>query len=159
MDSVVSGSDSEDCFPCTPPEILEVAQTATLQLLPKKSRDKYEKEYEIFKTWCRQKKVKQVSENVLLAYFSGHAKNMKSSSLWSKYSMLKSTLAIKENVDIKYPKLIAFLKRQAVGYRPKKSATFTRENINVFLLEAPDETFLMTKVKNIKCFRFYINKY
>ncbi|KAK4886064.1 hypothetical protein RN001_002335 [Aquatica leii] len=60
--------------------------------------------------------------------------------------MLKSTLNLKHNVDIsKYCKLIAYLKKQNVGYQPKKSSIFTKENIENFLKNAPFE-FLPHKV-------------
>ncbi|KAJ8917569.1 hypothetical protein NQ315_000052 [Exocentrus adspersus] len=52
--------------------------------------------------------------------------------------MLRTCINIKQNTDIKYRKLIAFLKRQASGYKPKKSLTFER-GVNKFLAEAPNE--------------------
>lgn len=50
-------------------------------------------------------------------------------------------------MDIKYPKLIAFLKRQNQGYKPNKAKTFSREEVNKFLLEAPDNNYLLMKVR------------
>lgn len=142
-------SDSElEEFSATPPEVAEIAKQASLNLLPEKSREKYEQEFRLFMEWCQNKKVNSITENVVLAYFSEKSKVLKSSTLWSKYSMLRATLAVKRNVEIKYPKLIAFLKRQSAGYRAKKSQTLTRDDINKFLLEAPDETYLMMKVQN-----------
>ncbi|XP_008194853.1 uncharacterized protein LOC100142506 isoform X2 [Tribolium castaneum] len=61
--------------------------------------------------------------------------------------MLKTTIFVNENIDIsKFVKLRAFLKRQNAGYKPKKSNTFSRERINQFLEEAPDEKYLLMKV-------------
>lgn len=137
-------SDSE--IENTPPEIREAANEATYNTLPEKSKDKYIREYNLFKEWSSKNNVKNASENSILAYFYEKSKVLKSSSLWSKYSMLRTTLIMKNNVDIKYPKLIAFLKRQADGYKPKKSETFTREDINKFLCEAPDNEYLLMKV-------------
>lgn len=72
---------------------------------------------------------------------------MKSSTLWANYSMLKATLSIRHNVDIsKYLKLRALLKRQADGYKLKKSKILTKEQINKFIQEAPDKECLMIKV-------------
>lgn len=130
----------------TPPDIREEANAATLDLLPEKSKQKYLQVYSAFKQWCIQKTVRKTNETVVLAYFYELSKVYKSSTLWSKFSMLKSTLAVKENIDIKYPKLIAFLKRQAVGYRAQKSQTFTREDVHKFLLEASDNQYLLMKV-------------
>lgn len=130
----------------TPPDVREEANAATLDLLPEKSKEKYLQVYSAFKQWCNQKTVRKTNETVVLAYFYELSKVYKSSTLWSKFSMLKASLAVKENIDIKYPKLIAFLKRQAVGYRPQKSQTFTREDVHTFLLEASDNEYLLMKV-------------
>ena len=62
--------------------------------------------------------------------------------------MLKSTLNVKENVNIaKFPKLIPYLKNKSTGYSPKKSKILTEE-IETFLEEAPDNRFLIEKVGN-----------
>jgi hypothetical protein len=62
--------------------------------------------------------------------------------------MLRATLIIKQYVDIsKYPKLIAFLKKQSVGYEAKQSKTFTKEHIFQFFNTASDEEYLLIKVK------------
>jgi len=132
-----------------PEEILEAAQTATLSLLPKKSLHIYEKEYECFKKWCSAKKVKKrpICEEVVLAYISEKSERLKSSSLWSKYSMLKSTLSVKEGIDIsKYMKLKAYLKMKSSGYKAKKANVFTRQEVNTFIIEADDEKYLVMKV-------------
>lgn len=131
----------------TPPDISNIAKEITLDLLPRKSRELYEKKYEEFMKWRSEKRVHKISENVLLAYFGQKAKVMKSSSLWSTYSMLKATIKLKNDIDIKtFYKLTAFLKRESVGYKPKKSKTLSHHNISKFLLEAHDSEFLMKKV-------------
>lgn len=62
-------------------------------------------------------------------------------------AMLKSILNIKHNINIEtYTKLIAFLKRTKDGYVPKKSKTLEIEEIEKFIKEAPNETYLMMKV-------------
>jgi uncharacterized protein len=43
-------------------------------------------------------------------------------------------------------KVVAFLKRNAVGYEPTKSKVLSREEINTFLSNAEDETYLLIKV-------------
>jgi hypothetical protein len=132
---------------CTPPELREAAENASISLLPEKSKEIYLKAYQDFKDWCFTKGTVKVSENVLLVYFQEHSQNKKASSLWAKFSMLKSTLALKENIDVsKYFKVIAFLKRQNTSYTPKKSAVFSKKEITIFLKEAPDEMFLVAKV-------------
>ncbi|KAJ3661761.1 hypothetical protein Zmor_006146 [Zophobas morio] len=138
----------EDTSVCTPPEIRKEASNVQCdQLLPQKSKEFYLKVYAQFKDWCKIKKVAKVSENVLLVYMEEKAKNKKASSLWATFSMLKQTLKLKENVDIsKYYKVIAFLKRKNDSYTPKKAAVFEKHQITKFILEAPDEIFLSSKV-------------
>ena len=53
---------------CTPSEIAEIAKSVALNLLPEKSRDKYEIRYERFRKWCDSKETKNISENILLAF-------------------------------------------------------------------------------------------
>lgn len=84
---------------------------------------------------------------------------MCSSSLWSKYSMVKSMLMVNENVDIsRYLKVRAFLKKQSVGYESKKAKTLSREEIIKFIKEAPDQSYLLAKVI-IQSYRFKFTKY
>ena len=130
-----------------PGDILEAANLANLQLLPEKSRSRYEKQFQHFESWCDSKKVKSLKEEVFLAYFSDMSKLWKPNTLWSRYSMLKSVLKVKKDLDIsKYYKITAYIKRQNVGFRPKKSRIFTQEEIRKFLTEAPDEVYLLIKV-------------
>lgn len=130
-------------------EIEEAANAASHNLLPVKSQQRYMETYNIFKNWCHEKKSDVITEKVLLAYFLNRSTKLKSpSSLWSEYSMLKSTIFINDNEDIsKYPKLKAFLKRKNDGYKPKKSSIFSRDDMNKFLIEAPDITHLLMKVQ------------
>ncbi|KAJ8916918.1 hypothetical protein NQ315_013388 [Exocentrus adspersus] len=121
-------------------DILKAAQEASSSLLPAKSKEKYQKVYEKFCQWRITKNVQKTDENVIPAYFFEKAKALKASSLWSTYSMLKSTLQINENMDIsQYKKLVAFLKRQNDPYEAKKS------NFD-YGKQAPDDKFLLMKV-------------
>lgn len=133
--------------------IEEAAAKIVVDLLPEKSRKVYEKCFKEFCDWCLMKQIDEIhSESVLLVYFAEKAKHCKASTLWSCYSMIKASLGVKNNVDIsKYSRLLAFLKKQNVGYHPKKSRILTREQIDRFLKEAPDEKFLMVKVNLKKC--------
>lgn len=125
---------------------LEAAKVSA-ELLPRKSCERYENEYRLFCKWRQQKEVNTVSDDTLLVYLSEKAKSMKASTLWSRFSMLKSCLAVKENVNVSnLPKSIAFLKRQSVGYTPKKSKVLTADQVAKFILEAPDEKWLLTKI-------------
>ena len=84
----------------TPPEIMEIAKEVTLELLPQKSREVYECAYNRFIQWCTEMNVKTYTESVLLTYFANLSATIKSSSLWSMYSMLRSTLNLKNGIEI-----------------------------------------------------------
>jgi hypothetical protein len=134
-----------------PLEIIEAASSAVLNLLPNKSRKLYVAAYNRFREWCVEKKARIYTENVLLAYFSEKSKDYKSSTLWAQYSMIRSSLIVNTNIDIsKYPKLMAFLKRNSDGYQAKKSKVLTRDQMEIFLSEANDNEYLMIKVKSYK---------
>ncbi|KAJ8979160.1 hypothetical protein NQ317_006352 [Molorchus minor] len=112
--------------------------------------DEYEKCYSEFKDWCDKQNVKTMSENILLAYLMQQSKVVKSSTLWSIYSMLKCLLNIREGIDVrKFLKLVPFLERKAVGYQAKKLKVFTREQIDSFIKEANDNKYLMLKVMEL----------
>ncbi|KAJ3661564.1 hypothetical protein Zmor_005955 [Zophobas morio] len=130
-----------------PKDILECAKEVSLNLLPQKSREIYESAYQRFVEWCKEKAVQIYSEDILMVYFANLAKKVKPSTLWSQYSMLRSTLDIKNGVNIsKYSKLRAFLKRQNEGYTPKKAPVFKKEQVDRFLHTAPDNLYLLMKV-------------
>lgn len=130
-----------------PPEILVEADEAVLGLIPSKSKDRYEKEFSSWEVWMKEKKVTVINETVLLAYFSEKSKTYQCSSLWAKYSMIKKMLLIKKNVDIsKYCKLVSFLKSKSIGHESKKANVLSKENVIKFMTEAPDDTYLLTKV-------------
>jgi hypothetical protein len=63
---------------CTAPEIGEAANVAIQNLLPTKSRKHYEVVYEKFVQWCKDKNIKNYTENCLLPYFQGfsHKKSL-----------------------------------------------------------------------------------
>lgn len=135
-------------------DIDEVADLASFNLLPRKSAKRYNFAYDFFKKWCSLKKVNIVTENVMLAYMVHRSEKLKSpSSLWCEYSMLKTTITLRENVDIsKFYKLIAFLKKKNEGYTPKKSKILDQKQVMDFLKNAPDETYLLSKVNNTNIF-------
>ena len=143
-------SDISD-FQLTPPEIRNEAQIATERLLPAKLKEKYLSVYDNFLQWKANKKASSFSENVLLAYFNEMAAKYKPSTLWSQYSMLKSTIKTKNNVDLaRYVNLTAFLKRLSDGYKPKKARVLSADQVKRFLDEAPDHHYLATKVSRNK---------
>ncbi|CAG9759373.1 unnamed protein product [Ceutorhynchus assimilis] len=130
-----------------PEYIADKAKEIVLDLLPRKSRAIYHKEYDAFIEWKHENGIFVVNEDVLLNYLHEKSQTFKPSTVWSKYSMLKAVLSVKENIHIdQFPRVIAFLKRNSVGYEPKKSKVLSREEIDQFLATASDETYLLTKV-------------
>lgn len=146
------GSDFEiEDRPGTPEELVETAALASRNLLPTKSKTRYEQVYECFQQWKKDKKASSNSERVLLAYFTelSDKKNM-SSTMWAKYSMLKSTLKIHDKVDIsKYSSLSAMLKQASKSHVPKQARSFTETEIQRFLDTAPDVAWLDVKVTSL----------
>ena len=97
--------------------------------------------------WKTEKHINGIPENVMLAYFGELAQKYSSSSLWTFYSMLRSTLNINNNIEIeKYSKLRAFLKRKSHGFQAKKSKILNQQEIKSFLKDAPDQVYLDIKV-------------
>lgn len=133
-----------------PYDILEAANTVNENLLPAKSCQKYEKQFKHFENWCNNKGTKSFKEEVFLAYFADLRKSYQPNTLWSKYSMLKSVLKVNKNLDLSlYYKLTSYIKKENVGYRPKKSKIFEKDDISRFIKEAPDEIYLLIKVATI----------
>ncbi|XP_036141434.1 uncharacterized protein LOC105833640 isoform X3 [Monomorium pharaonis] len=131
-------------------DIFQTAEKTTENLLPSKSKDKYLTTYNKFMNWKAKKKFESLSENIMLTYFMELSNTHVSSTLWTIYSMLRSTLSINNNINISYYKKVrAFLKKQAIGFQTKKSKVLTIEQIKKFLDKAPDRTYLVTKVAMI----------
>jgi hypothetical protein len=133
-----------------PETILEEAEEATRQLLPAKSREHYEKVFSEFNDWKEERGVMTINEEVLISYFLNLKKRYAISSMWSKYSMLKAAIKVYKNIDIgKYSKLMAYLKNQSRGYRPKKAEVLERTHVEEFLTRACDKECLMIKVISV----------
>ena len=82
----------------------------------------------------------------LMPYFGYMNAEFKPSSLWAIYSMLRSTIGVKHNINIaNYRKLLAFLKRQSSGHKSEKSKTRTAAEVNKFIKETPNLVHLFTK--------------
>ncbi|XP_016840860.1 uncharacterized protein LOC100680302 [Nasonia vitripennis] len=114
--------------------------------LPGKSRSKYYAAYNIFSNWLKENEA-TISEETMLVYFDKYMKKYKPSSVWAHYSMIKTMIKVRENIDIStYKVLLNQLKINSSGYRSKKSEVFSGEQIKKFLEEAPDEIHLANKV-------------
>lgn len=151
LDSDIEFDCELDNRPGTPNELIEAASEANKELLPSKSKDRYQKVYDNFEEWKKSKKATSNSERVFIAYFTELATKSSPSTLWARYSMLKATMKIyADNVDIStYPSLCAFLKKKSQGYVPKKAKIFTEAEIKSFIDTAPDIAWLDLKVTSL----------
>ncbi|XP_064213494.1 uncharacterized protein LOC135266508 [Tribolium castaneum] len=128
-------------------EISNIAADAKDSLLPSKSKHLYEETYNAYRKWRSNKKIDTICEDTILAYFSSELSRYKSSSLWSKYSMLRSTINLRERIDIsKFPSVIPYLKRKGEGYKPKKSLILSKDHIDEFFRKADTKEHLFNKV-------------
>ena len=134
-------------FEVTPTDVAELAKGAFNDLLPAKSKERYELEYTKFNDYKKKIRITSSSENILMAYFTELKKKYKPSSLWNYYSMLKKTLTIKEKIDIgQYCALTSLLKKEAKGFQTKKAKVFTVAQMNKFLQEAANIQYVAHKV-------------
>lgn len=142
-------SNDDEVLNITPTSIIDAADIAEGELMPVKSRQRYERTYKEFQKQRAAKKTRSSSERMLLAYLGELANQQKKkpSTLWSYYSMLRCTLNLNEKVDIStYPKLLKFLNRKNDGYQPVKAKTFTEAEMHKFISEASDYEWLVVKV-------------
>ncbi|XP_039280998.1 uncharacterized protein LOC120350644 [Nilaparvata lugens] len=124
------------------------ANEITEDLLPTKSRKRYDDAYEKFVQWLNEEKIvpTEVCDEILLVYLSNLSKVCKASTVWSKFSMIKSCLNVKHNIDPKsFTRCTTFLKKFNVNYEPKKSNVLTGNEVVKFMKEAPDSEWLLTK--------------
>lgn len=130
-----------------PSKVVQAAKEACAQLLPEKSKQNYDSVYLKFVEWKTKEKVKASNEDILLAYYNELKIKYAPSSMWSFFSMLKSTIMLYEQENIhKYGRLQHLLKVNCKNFQSKKSKVFTVEETDKFLTEAPDDVYLATKV-------------
>lgn len=130
------------------PGELSNAEDSTIDLvIPEKSKSRYKQKYIQFVKWQQARKTNELTQEVVLDYFKELAITKTPSTLWSSYSMLRSMIKLKHNLNIsQYTKLMAFLKDRGKGYVPEKAKVFTSEMIVKFLETAPDSKYLAMKV-------------
>lgn len=125
----------------------EQLQNILNELLPKKSKEIYNKWYDNFINWQTKNELFEITENTLLLYFDELSKNFSANSLWTIYSCLKKKILLEKNIDIKnFAKITNFLKIKNNDYLPKKAAVFKREEIENFLDNASNQEFIREKL-------------
>ena len=95
--------------------MLTVTSPVALDLLPNRSRGVYERTYFEFEQWLKDQKIdttKEPTEEALLTYLQLLSNKYKSTTLWSKYSMLNTCFKSNWGRDLKaIPRLSLFLKK------------------------------------------------
>lgn len=141
-----SDTDSDDDIPG---EMKQKASKIFQNLLPSKSKEKYLSVYHEFQGWMDKNNIKSCDESSVTVYFSylKEEKKLMSSTLWSRWSMLKSTLSAYDDIDVgAFKKLKAYLKKLNKGYKPKKSKILYSEDLAKFCVEADNKIHLANKV-------------
>ena len=113
-------------------------------LQPKKSSVRYKQEYSKFMEWLQQHQY-AVTEEAILLYSVEMSKSFSPSSVRSKISMIKQELLINGTILESSQQLNLHIKRINTDYSPKKAAVFSKQQLEIFLLQAPDVEFLMWK--------------
>lgn len=130
-------------------DLSEEAQRIQEETLPP-SRELYKQVFGKFKEWALEKNYVGTPEDLILVYLKHLSEKYAPSTLWSKYSMLRSMILIENNVDISnYAKVKSFIKQKNIGYEAKKSRVFTEEEVQKFVNDASDIDFLAHKVYTI----------
>ncbi|CAB0039322.1 unnamed protein product, partial [Trichogramma brassicae] len=118
------------------------------ETLPKKSGERYLQVYDAYKKWksANINALSSSEEKNLIVYFTELKTKNKPPTLWSIWSMLRTTLMTKDEINIKdFLNLKALLKNNNKGYTPKQSLVLKWAEIERFMNEAPDQSYLAAK--------------
>lgn len=126
----------------------------TCNPLPGHSNARYRAAYQAFLAWIEDENLSPaITEDNLLAYFVHHMTSKKASpsTLWPLYSMLKSTIILHHGIDIAcyQQRLPQYIKSHIAGYQPTKAKLLSKDQVNEFLSSAPDEEYLIDKVRKL----------
>lgn len=105
-----------------------------------KSQSKYDKAWDEFLMYHKNPNVSNMTEEMFLQYFDYliNHKNYVFSTLWSVFSMLNSESQTRCGPKLNdYFKLISLIKSKERGYCPKQGSTYTKDNVETFLQNAP----------------------
>lgn len=115
--------------------------------IPSKSSNVYLIRYNKFMKWRKDNGKQNFSEALFLEYFKHLNKNYQASTLWTFYSIIRTMVLAKHNLDIRgYLSLASYLKKVNKGYVAKKAKRLSAEQVYTFLQNAPNQQYLATKV-------------
>jgi hypothetical protein len=120
-------------------------KTAMEKMLPTASTQNYLQTYGKYQEWRASKGLKgPTNEKELFAYLYHKLESGKwvsPGTLWSKFSMLRTTIMSQESIDIKGTSMNStiqtWLKRVGNEHKLKQAHMFTKEEVHRFLIEAP----------------------
>ena len=108
----MQASEQDSCSDL-PPELQKISNNVKENILPDKSACRYKAAYNAFLDWKTKNNLTVTSEDCLLVYFQQIIMAKYSpNSCWSYYSMIKSLIRVKKDIDIsKYHSLSYTLKK------------------------------------------------
>ncbi|KAJ8910045.1 hypothetical protein NQ315_008905 [Exocentrus adspersus] len=118
------------------------AEKANEELLPKKSKLLYDKEYECFETWTSRNSVIDISKTVLMGFFQELPQHIVDEVLNAEDHII----SIQKS---KYRRISSFrslFETDVERIYPKKSKILTREDTLKFIKETSSHTYLLEKV-------------
>ena len=133
----------------TPHELQIQAQSARNAFIPSKSAAVYSKWLKVYQEWAENNQFSKyfVSANTLLAFFRSFGEKYSPSTLWTIFSCLKKQMLVHYKIDInQFTEVQHYLKAVNTTHKKKKFPTFSREELDSFLLQAPNETYLRHKL-------------
>lgn len=140
--------------------VQEQVSEANKNLLPQKSKDTYQDVWTKYEKFCSEKKIKKENDiNSVYAYLNWmHTeKEWKSpSTLWNKYSILKSMVFNKYGVifdnDPIEKQITLWIKQKQVTFKIKQSEMFTKDEVCEFVEKGEFELIQTKIVLLIGCF-------
>lgn len=123
--------------------VAEELQAFRDKLLPKTSKKEYESRFSKYTKWLKEKhpKLQPNDPNALKIYFNYLELNCAASSVISIFSAIRSIVKVKYQMDIIDLELTTALKKISKAHKYRKSLVFEEEQIEKFLIEAPEQEF------------------
>lgn len=141
-------SDDEFEWTSTPPERLDVINV-NMELPPEKSKDTYMKHYRGFVDWCIGKRIERSEywkDAAIFAWTVEQLRTLAPTTVRSRLAMIKAVILARDEEHVQVEKTEKLLDQKDRKYVKKKSAVFSKANIDEFYEKAPDQTYLAVKV-------------
>ena len=141
----------------SPTSIEALSQQVIQELVPRTSKQQYEKEWDKLLTFLKDHDAAEVDEKTLQAFFADQSKRgYAPTTLRRQVSIIKKMTTVKEKVipDAVWDRLNYWLNNLSKGHKPAASDVFTREELDQFMetLDESDPVQLQEKVLIIVAF-------